>query len=117
MAKNVPGLDLEYARWPEVGLPRPDLCIFLDVSADVAAKRGNWGTEVYEKKEMQQGVKKLFHAMSDQSDKGDFAFVDADQPMDAVEVEVLQLASEIIKSVSLGHHGELLRKVLPYRPD
>ena len=38
-AKGIPGLDLAWARAPDVGLPRPDLCLLLDVSADVAMKR------------------------------------------------------------------------------
>ncbi|KAF2467802.1 P-loop containing nucleoside triphosphate hydrolase protein, partial [Lindgomyces ingoldianus] len=44
-AKNNPSLDLTWARHPEEGLPRPDLCLFLDISAEDAAKRGGYGTE------------------------------------------------------------------------
>ena len=35
----MPGLDLAWARAPDVGLPRPDLCLLLDVSTDVAMRR------------------------------------------------------------------------------
>src|SRR5688500_2397654 len=31
-AKNNPSLSLEWARHPEEGLPRPDICVFLDIS-------------------------------------------------------------------------------------
>ncbi|EFQ94563.1 hypothetical protein PTT_07709 [Pyrenophora teres f. teres 0-1] len=44
-AKQKHDMSLEWCRNPELGLPRPDLCIFLDISAEDAAKRGGYGTE------------------------------------------------------------------------
>ncbi|KAF2025502.1 P-loop containing nucleoside triphosphate hydrolase protein, partial [Setomelanomma holmii] len=44
-AKQDPSMSLEWCRQPDVGLPRPDLCIFLDISAEDAAKRGGYGSE------------------------------------------------------------------------
>ncbi|KAJ4307375.1 Thymidylate kinase, partial [Neodidymelliopsis sp. IMI 364377] len=44
-AKQNPSLSLEWCRNPDVGLPRPDLCLFLDISAEAAAQRGGYGTE------------------------------------------------------------------------
>src|SRR5579871_4898312 len=51
-AKDNPTLNLEWARHPEVGLPRPDICIFLNISAEDAAKRGGYGEERYESKKI-----------------------------------------------------------------
>src|ERR1700761_1730726 len=56
-AKNNPSLDLAWARQPEEGLPRPDLCVFLDISAEAAANRGGFGGEKYEIPEMQVRVR------------------------------------------------------------
>ena len=39
----MPGLDLAWARAPDVGLPRPDLCLLLDVSMDEAMRRAEGG--------------------------------------------------------------------------
>jgi dTMP kinase len=47
-----------------VGLPRPDLVLFLDLEEAVARERGGWGGEVYEKGEMQRRVRELFWGLS-----------------------------------------------------
>ncbi|KAF1962470.1 P-loop containing nucleoside triphosphate hydrolase protein, partial [Byssothecium circinans] len=44
-AKHKPSLPLSWCRHPDVGLPRPDLCLFLDISAEEAEKRGGYGGE------------------------------------------------------------------------
>ncbi|KAK0668080.1 thymidylate kinase-domain-containing protein [Cercophora samala] len=63
-AKHNPLLPLSWARSPEVGLPRPDLVLFLDLDEQEARKRGGWGGEVYEKAEMQRRVRELFWGLS-----------------------------------------------------
>ena len=63
-AKQNPSLSLAWARAPEVGLPRPDLVLFLDLDEDQARARGGWGAEVYEKAEMQRRVRMLFRNLS-----------------------------------------------------
>jgi dTMP kinase len=57
-------LPLSWAKAPEVGLPRPDLVLFLDLEEQVARERGGWGGEVYEKGEMQRRVRELFWGLS-----------------------------------------------------
>ncbi|KAM7185256.1 thymidylate kinase [Naviculisporaceae sp. PSN 640] len=63
-AKQNPSLTLDWARAPEIGLPRPDLVLFLDLDEDQARARGGWGGEVYEKGEMQRRVRELFWGLS-----------------------------------------------------
>jgi dTMP kinase len=63
-AKQNPALSLHWARAPEVGLPRPDLVVYLDLEESVAKQRGGWGGEVYEKAEMQKRVRELFWGLS-----------------------------------------------------
>ncbi|KAK4645221.1 Thymidylate kinase [Podospora bellae-mahoneyi] len=63
-AKHNPLLPLSWARSPEVGLPRPDLVLFLDLDEQEAKKRGGWGGEVYEKAETQRRVRELFWGLS-----------------------------------------------------
>lgn len=63
-AKQNPALPLTWARAPEVGLPRPDLVLFLDLDEAQAQARGGWGGEAYEKAEMQRRVRALFWALS-----------------------------------------------------
>ncbi|KAI1437284.1 thymidylate kinase-domain-containing protein [Xylaria sp. CBS 124048] len=63
-AKQLPSLSLSWAKAPEVGLPRPDMVLFLDLEESVARARGGWGGEVYEKGEMQRRVRELFWGLS-----------------------------------------------------
>ncbi|KAM0667272.1 hypothetical protein ACQRIU_005127 [Beauveria bassiana] len=53
-AKGLSGLRLPWARAPDVGLPRPDRVVFLDLDETTARARGGWGDEVYEKGAMQR---------------------------------------------------------------
>ncbi|KAI9822623.1 MAG: Thymidylate kinase [Pycnora praestabilis] len=88
-AKNIPGLDLLWARCPDVGLPRPDICVFLDISVEKAAQRGGFGEERYENNEMQDRVRRLFKELRSSQDKEDFHIVDAGQTQEEVQSEVL----------------------------
>ncbi|KAI1747383.1 thymidylate kinase-domain-containing protein [Xylaria castorea] len=63
-AKQLSSLSLSWAKAPEVGLPRPDMVLFLDLEESVARSRGGWGGEVYEKGEMQRRVRELFWGLS-----------------------------------------------------
>jgi thymidylate kinase len=44
---------------PDRGLPAPDLVLYLDIPLEVAEQRGGYGQERYEKREMQQQVRRL----------------------------------------------------------
>lgn len=100
-AKNIPAMGLEWCRQPEVGLPRPDICLFLDVSAEVAAQRGGFGTERYEKQEMQDRVRGLFAELRKHEDEShDIVRVDAGQGIEEVEriiQEVVEKASFLVE--------------------
>ncbi|KAL2255985.1 hypothetical protein VTK26DRAFT_2385 [Humicola hyalothermophila] len=63
-AKQNPSLSLAWARSPEVGLPRPDLVLFLDLDEAQARLRGGWGGEAYERAGMQRRVRELFWGLS-----------------------------------------------------
>lgn len=53
-------IDLHWAKSPDVGLPKPDRVVFLDLEPEEAEKRGGYGEEKYEKREMQENVRRLF---------------------------------------------------------
>ncbi|KAL5537080.1 CDC8 [Sanghuangporus sanghuang] len=54
------GLPFSWCKSPDIGLPAPDLALFLDVSPEKARERGGYGEERYEKEEMQKRVRELF---------------------------------------------------------
>lgn len=107
-AKAIPGLGLEWARHPDVGLPRPDLCVFLDVSPETAAQRGGYGGEKYEQTDFQARVRELFEVMWRHPDEeNDVVVVNADRSMEDVERTILKwarLASERVdrEDIPLG---------------
>ncbi|KAH8641307.1 hypothetical protein IG631_04248 [Alternaria alternata] len=101
-AKENPSMSLEWCRKPEVGLPRPDLCLFLDISAEDAAKRGGYGTEKYEKKEMQDRVRGLFETMMQKKEGEDFVRIDAGEGMKDVAAKIRQEVDRCIERVAKG---------------
>lgn len=55
-AKGVEGMDIAWCKGPDVGLPAPDLVVYLRLSDAVAAARAGFGEERYEKSEFQNKV-------------------------------------------------------------
>jgi thymidylate kinase len=49
-------MNFSWCKSPDVGLPKPDLVCFLNVSEEVALARADFGGERYEKKEFQNKV-------------------------------------------------------------
>lgn len=89
-AKDVPGLNLDWARRSEAGLPAPDVCIFLDLPEAEAEKRGGYGQEKYETIEMQRKVRKLFDAMM-KTGEDHFRVVDATRSPGSVAYAILNI--------------------------
>ena len=87
-------MSLDWCRQPDVGLPRPDMVLFLHVSPEDAAKRGGYGTERYEKKAMQDRVRELFEEVRKRKEGEDFRFVDAGASAEEVQEEILRLVKK-----------------------
>ena len=100
------GIDIEWCKNPDVGLPAPDVVIFLDLPIEDAMKRGQFGDERYEKKDFQVKVREMFHSLKDPSWK----IVDARKSMDEVEMDVRSIALETIKRVH-GQHDQSIQKL------
>lgn len=112
-AKQIPSMDLQWCRQPEVGLPRPDLCLFLDLSSEEAAKRGGFGTERYEKQELQDRVRKLYGEMRKHDDeREDIRVVDAGAPVDHVGRAILTIVEKA--KAELDANGTELRQMRPW---
>ncbi|THW57642.1 thymidylate kinase [Aureobasidium pullulans] len=110
-AKNNPSLSLSWSRHPEEGLPRPDLCLFLDISAEDAAKRGGWGEERYEKQELQDRVRQLFADMRATDDGSDFVTINAGQSLEQVASAIHQHAESCIEAKD---DSSSLRRIQPW---
>ena len=96
-AKGRADLSLEWARAPEVGLPRPDLCLFLDIAPEAAAARGGFGDERYERGELQNKVRGLFYQLMRMVDGSDISVIDAGHDVKRVEEEVWVKVEKILQ--------------------
>ncbi|KAL1999160.1 hypothetical protein VTN02DRAFT_4955 [Thermoascus thermophilus] len=89
-AKANPTLSLEWAWQPEVGLPHPDICLFLNISPQEAAKRGGYGLERYETDSMQKRVRELFQSLVEMPHNEEIRVIDAGRSVDAVHNDILE---------------------------
>ncbi|KAJ5995615.1 hypothetical protein N7481_002592 [Penicillium waksmanii] len=93
-AKANPTLSLEWAWQPEIGLPRPDICLFLSISAEEAAKRGGFGAERYENEAMQTRVRELFRTLFERQE--DVSIIDAGKSLEDVSKDIQVVVSECV---------------------
>lgn len=89
------GLDFEWCRGPEKGLPEPDAILFLDMSIDEAKKRGDFGMERYEREEFQQKVRAMYQKLKDAS----WITVDAARTVEQVHADLTKAALDVIANV------------------
>lgn len=91
-AKANPTLSLQWAWQPEIGLPRPDICLFLSISTEEAAKRGGFGAERYENETMQTRVRELFRTLFERQE--DVSIIDAGKSLEDVSRDIQDIVSE-----------------------
>lgn len=63
----VKGLDLEWCKQPDSGLPKPDLVLLLNLTPEAQRARGGFGAERYEKDEIQRKVIEIYKTLQDSS--------------------------------------------------
>jgi dTMP kinase len=101
-AKYNPTLSLDWARAPDVGLPRPDVVVFLDLELEEAEKRGGYGDEKYEKKEMQQRVRELFLGLlKSHGSESDMQVVNAGESVEVVGDRILEMIEAKLKELAV----------------
>ena len=110
-AKENPNLSLDWAWQAEVGLPRPDICLFLNILPKEAARRGGYGDERYEVDSMQARVRHLFESLLALPHNDEICVIDAGRSIDEVSRDILEPVLECIKNLdSIGP----LRKFGPW---
>ncbi|GAC95180.1 hypothetical protein PHSY_002755 [Pseudozyma hubeiensis SY62] len=95
------GLSYDWCRNPDVGLPLPDLTMFLDLDAQTAAARGGYGEERYEKLEFQAKVREAFSRVSQdvKSHGGRWVTIDASKTLDEVTDDVQKAVQRVTSSI------------------
>lgn len=79
------GLDFEWCKLPEKGLLKPDLVVYLTLTAEAMARRGGFGIERYETSDMQKNVKKIYERMIEAPL---WQVIDADKSMEDLNDEL-----------------------------
>lgn len=99
-------LSFEWCTFPDIGLPEPDLVLFLDVSPAVARLRGGYGEERYEKEEMQRSVRDNFRRIEKEAKQSkdvhrmDWVTIDADRILADVEQAIWEVVEPLSKGIS-----------------
>jgi len=93
------GLNFEWCRGPDQGLPKPDLVCFLDVSPEEAAKRGNYGDERYEKQDFQAKVRENYKKFNEEN----WITINTDgQNLDEIFDKIKETCFKVINDESKG---------------
>ncbi|XP_075717504.1 thymidylate kinase isoform X2 [Rhinoderma darwinii] len=97
---------LDWCKQPDVGLPKPDLVVFLNITPEAASKRGDFGNERYETSAFQKGVQKRYDELME--DKSlNWKVIDAAQSMEDVHNAIKQISKAIIKEAMDQPIGKL----------
>ncbi|KAM0754060.1 Deoxythymidylate kinase, partial [Meredithblackwellia eburnea MCA 4105] len=95
-----PGLSYHWCLSPDIGLPAPDLVLFLDLSPTAAAQRGGYGSERYETSEVQLAVREVFDRIgkdfASEDQGGRWEKVDASGTMEEVGEVVRSKVEEVV---------------------
>ncbi|XP_028817268.1 thymidylate kinase [Denticeps clupeoides] len=101
-----PGFGLEWCKSPDVGLPKPDLVMFLQLPPSVAAARGEFGTERYETSVFQQAVQSKFDQLMEDPTVN-WQVIDAARSVEEVHKDIKQFAMNTINAVEKQPIGDL----------
>ena len=83
------GLPSSFTKAPDCGLPRPDLVLFMQVPVSNLSQRPGFGSEVFEKAELQQRVQSCYEQLREENGRE----VDASQRESQVAEEIQTLVS------------------------
>lgn len=101
-----PGFSVEWCKNPDVGLPKPDLVLFLKLNPAEAAQRGQFGAERYEQSDFQKIVLQRFeHLMKDPS--LNWQVIDAARSIEDVHAEIKAHTKMAISTAENQPIGEL----------
>ncbi|KAF5921541.1 hypothetical protein HPG69_009109 [Diceros bicornis minor] len=97
---------LDWCKQPDVGLPKPDLVVFLQLKLAEAATRGKFGCERYENRTFQESVSQRFHQLMGDTTLN-WKMVDASKSIEDVHKEICELCENTIWAAAQKPLGEL----------
>ncbi|KAL7891172.1 hypothetical protein AOLI_G00006480 [Acnodon oligacanthus] len=106
-----PGFSLDWCMHPDVGLPKPDLVMYLQLSLKVAAKRGEFGAERYETSAFQHAVQEKFEQLKGKDPLVNWKVIDAARSIEEVHRDIKILSENAISAAENQPIGELWKGV------
>lgn len=89
------GRSLHWCQQADLGLPKPDCVVFLEVSKRQQEQRSDWGLERFEQDEFQQRVGANYEKLRDNS----WFVVNADRDKLTIHTEILQKTVSVVEEV------------------
>ncbi|XP_052759345.1 uncharacterized protein LOC113511553 isoform X2 [Galleria mellonella] len=89
------GLDLNWCKSPDIGLPKPDKVFFLTMPLDVAQARQGYGSERYEQLEFHTKVAEVFSQLQDDT----WDVLDASRSIESIQKELFEKTLNIVNNV------------------
>jgi dTMP kinase len=86
---------LDWCKSCDEGLIAPDCIIYLDMTVEDAAKRGNYGEERYEKEEFQRSVRARFMDLKAR-DTVPWFVLDATQSKESIHESISTISAEVV---------------------
>lgn len=86
------GLPIDWCKKCDEGLPAPDIVIYLELSPEKAAQRGDYGQERYENEKMQKAVTEIFMSLRTSSWK----VIDADADENTVFSRIMDAVMPVV---------------------
>lgn len=93
------GICADWCMTPDVGLPKPDLVVFLELNPTESCLRGRFGTERYETHEFQAAVQQKFRHLTREDSAMNWATIDASRAIDDVHSSILRHSLAVIDAV------------------
>lgn len=97
---------LDWCKQPDVGLPKPDLILFLQLQLLDAAARGEFGLERYETGTFQKQVLLCFQQLMEEKNLN-WKVVDASKSIEEVHKEIRAHSEDAIRNAAQRPLGEL----------
>ncbi|CAG4979583.1 unnamed protein product [Colias eurytheme] len=89
------GLDLNWCKSSDVGLPKPDKVFYLTIPLEVMQKRKGFGNERYEVPEFQKKVIKTYQELKED----DWDVLDADRTPEEIQEDLLKRTLNILNTI------------------